>query len=62
MLVIHINLSFFVLFLEAEIVAEAMPILRTMFGNAFPEPKEVVIPDWISDRYTYGTYSNWPVG
>ncbi|XP_021718950.1 polyamine oxidase-like [Chenopodium quinoa] len=42
--------------------AEAMEVLRKIFGDDIPDATEILIPRWYSDRFYKGTFSNWPVG
>lgn len=42
---------------DEKIVAEAMIILRKMFGNEIPEPESFQITRWIADPFAYGSYS-----
>ncbi|CAI0398704.1 unnamed protein product [Linum tenue] len=41
---------------------EAMVALRKMFGNGIPDPEQILVPRWLSNRLFRGSYSNWPVG
>jgi len=47
---------------DDEIVAEAMTILRTMWGADIPEPINKVITRWNSDPFAKGAYSFIKVG
>lgn len=47
---------------DEEIVAEAMVILRTMWGEDIPEPINKVITRWNSDPFAKGAYSFIKVG
>lgn len=47
---------------DDEIVAEAMTILRTMWGADIPEPTNKVITRWNSDPFAKGAYSFIKVG
>lgn len=47
---------------DEEIVDSAMHTLRTIFGNAIPEPLDYQITRWASDPYAFGSYSFNPVG
>lgn len=47
---------------DTEIVAEAMTILRTMWGANIPEPSNTVITRWNSDPFAKGAYSFIKVG
>ncbi|KAL9227446.1 hypothetical protein vseg_003132 [Gypsophila vaccaria] len=42
--------------------AEAMEVLRKMFGNNIPEATHIMVPKWKSDRFYQGCFTNWPVG
>ncbi|XP_020574525.1 polyamine oxidase [Phalaenopsis equestris] len=42
--------------------AEAMEVLREMFGKNIPEATDIFVPRWWSDRFYKGTFSNWPIG
>ncbi|KAK9684708.1 hypothetical protein RND81_10G226900 [Saponaria officinalis] len=42
--------------------AEAMEVLRKMFGNKIPEATHIMVPKWKSDRFYQGCFTNWPVG
>lgn len=47
---------------DERIVADAMPVLRDMFGARAPEPVDVQIGRWTSDPYARGAYSYYAVG
>lgn len=47
---------------DATIQAEAVDVLRKMYGADVPEPLDIVIPRWHSDPLFRGSYSNWPLG
>ncbi len=42
--------------------AEAMEVLKTMFGPDIPECLEIIVPKWLQDPLFRGSYSNWPIG
>ncbi|MBL8045573.1 MAG: FAD-dependent oxidoreductase [Anaerolineales bacterium] len=42
---------------DAEQVAQALEILRRMFGAAVPEPESYVITRWASDPFAFGSYT-----
>lgn len=44
-------------FTDEKITAEAMAVLRTMFGPLVPEPIEVIQTRWNEDPYSKGAYS-----
>jgi polyamine oxidase len=40
-----------------------MGVLRQMFpGGNVPEPTDMMTTHWGTEPWTYGSYSNWPVG
>ncbi|OAA50568.1 Amine oxidase [Metarhizium rileyi] len=42
---------------------EALEVLRQMFPNAtVPEPLAFAYPRWTKTPWSYGSYSNWPIG
>lgn len=47
---------------DAETMAEAMEVLRSMFGKHIPDATDILVPRWWSDRFYKGTFSNWPLG
>jgi monoamine oxidase len=47
---------------DAEIVAQAMQVIRKMFGADTKEPVAHLITRWASDPAAGGSYSNLPVG
>jgi len=47
---------------DAETKAEAMEVLRSMFGKNIPDATDILVPRWWSDRFYKGTFSNWPLG
>ncbi|XP_074316278.1 polyamine oxidase 1-like [Silene latifolia] len=47
---------------DEETKAEAMEVLRKMFGNRIPDATNIMIPRWKSDRFYRGCFTNWPVG
>ncbi len=47
---------------ESAIRARIMAILREAYGNAIPEPTQVLISNWGSDEFTRGAYSYLPLG
>jgi monoamine oxidase len=47
---------------DAEIVAEAMQVIRKIFGADAKEPVAHRITRWASDSFAGGSYSNLPVG
>lgn len=43
--------------------AEVMAVLRQMFPDInVPEPTAFMYPRWAQNPWTFGSYSNWPVG
>lgn len=49
-------------FSDAEIVAQAMDVLRIIYGNDIPEPIDYLQTRWINDPYARGSYSFMAVG
>lgn len=47
---------------DAQVQAELMDVLRSMYGKNIPEPNAMVFPRWHSDPLFRGSYSNWPIG
>jgi monoamine oxidase len=47
---------------DADIVASAMGVLRTMYGAATPDPEASLITRWSSDPFARGSYSHIPAG
>lgn len=47
---------------DRAIVADAMAVLRKVFGRSVPDPTGVVITRWAQDRFTHGSYSHLPPG
>lgn len=47
---------------DAELVASAMKVLRTIFGNEIPDPVSFQITRWLNDPFALGSYSFNPVG
>ncbi|WOK95463.1 polyamine oxidase [Canna indica] len=47
---------------DSQTKAEAMEVLRDMFGKNIPEATDILVPKWWSDRFFRGTFSNWPIG
>ncbi|KAJ8753539.1 hypothetical protein K2173_022780 [Erythroxylum novogranatense] len=45
---------------DKEVEAEAMEILKKMFGKNIPKPVDILVPRWGMDRFFRGSYSNWP--
>ncbi|CAN0864756.1 Polyamine oxidase 1 [Linum grandiflorum] len=42
------------------IQGEAMAVLKKMFGEKIPNPENILVPRWGSNRFYKGSYSNWP--
>ncbi|CAI0545780.1 unnamed protein product [Linum tenue] len=40
--------------------AEAMEVLKKMFGNNIPNPDAILVPRWWTNRFFKGSYVNWP--
>ena len=47
---------------DREVVADAMAVLRTVYGRSVPDPTGVVVTRWGRDRFAYGSYSHLPPG
>ncbi|KAF2679945.1 amine oxidase [Lentithecium fluviatile CBS 122367] len=48
---------------DEETLAELMEVLREMFPDVdVPEPIAFMYPRWTTEPWSYGSYSNWPVG
>ncbi|OVA09845.1 Amine oxidase [Macleaya cordata] len=47
---------------DAETEAEVMEVLRFMFGRNIPNPSDIFVPRWWSNRFFKGSFSNWPIG
>ncbi|CAL9193098.1 unnamed protein product, partial [Musa hybrid cultivar] len=47
---------------DSQTKAEAMEVLRNMFGKHIPEATDILVPRWWSDRFFKGAFSNWPLG
>lgn len=47
---------------DDDIVAEAMGVLRKLYGVEIPEPSDVLITRWASDPFSYGSYSYLKAG
>eukprot|EP01018_Ginkgo_biloba_P036298 Gb_23549 [translate_table: standard] len=41
--------------------AEAMEVLRKMFGNDIPEAEDILVPTWWNNRFQRGSYTNYPI-
>eukprot|EP00440_Ansanella_granifera_P044096 gb/GFBE01047788.1/.p1 GENE.gb/GFBE01047788.1/~~gb/GFBE01047788.1/.p1 ORF type:complete len:226 (+),score=39.21 gb/GFBE01047788.1/:1-678(+) len=39
-----------------------MAHLRAQFGDSIPEPTDFLVTNWTHDQWTFGSYSNWPLG
>ncbi|CAL1367665.1 unnamed protein product [Linum trigynum] len=42
------------------IQAEAMAVLKKIFGDKIPNPENILVPRWGSHRFFKGSYANWP--
>ncbi|XP_066283765.1 uncharacterized protein [Branchiostoma lanceolatum] len=42
--------------------AEAMAVLRNMYGAGIPDPTDILVPRWEQDPFFRGSYANWGVG
>ncbi|KAG6498262.1 polyamine oxidase 6-like [Zingiber officinale] len=42
--------------------AEAMQVLKNMFGKKIPEATDIFVARWWTNRFFRGSFSNWPIG
>jgi len=47
---------------DAEIIADGMRVLRTLYGDNIPDPKATFITRWAADPFAGGSYSFVPPG
>ena len=47
---------------DADVLAEAMGVLRSIYGEGTPEPIDYRITRWAADQYSYGAYSALAMG
>jgi monoamine oxidase len=47
---------------DAVLVGEMMAVLRRMFGLNSPEPVGALVTRWATDPFSFGSYSNIPLG
>jgi monoamine oxidase len=47
---------------DEQIVAGAMAVLRRIYGNNIPTPEGWAITRWMSDPFSFGSYSHIPPG
>ncbi|KAI0473120.1 putative flavin-containing polyamine oxidase [Xylariaceae sp. FL0804] len=48
---------------DEETKAEAMAVLKAMFPEKdIPDPIDFFYPRWSLEEWTFGSYSNWPIG
>lgn len=47
---------------DEDTMAEAMGVLREMFGQTIPNATDILVPRWWSNRFFKGSFSNWPIG
>ena len=47
---------------DREVVADAMAVLRTVYGRSVPDPTGVIVTRWGRDRFSFGSYSHLPPG
>ncbi len=47
---------------DQALIADAMKVLKAMFGNAIPQPASAQITRWAQDPFAYGSYSFNAVG
>ncbi|GLJ47125.1 hypothetical protein SUGI_0995010 [Cryptomeria japonica] len=41
--------------------AEAMAVLKKIFGKSIPEVQEILVPKWWNNPFQRGSYSNYPI-
>ncbi|KAJ4822738.1 polyamine oxidase1, flavin-containing amine oxidoreductase [Turnera subulata] len=46
---------------DEETLAEAMSVLRDMFGPNIPNATNILVPRWWNNRFQRGSYSNYPM-
>ena len=47
---------------DAEILSEAVSVLRDVISADIPEPEEILVYRWSEDPLFYGSSSIWPSG
>ena len=47
---------------EQQVVAQAMEVLRDMYGQDIPQPTAHIVTRWHNDEFSYGSYSYAPKG
>ena len=47
---------------DSETLAEAMAVLRQMFGPHVPNGLSILVPRWFTNPYFGGSYSTWAAG
>ncbi len=47
---------------DEEIIDDAMQVLRRIYGDDIPDPEGASITRWMSDPFSYGSYSHIPPG
>ncbi|MBX7224383.1 MAG: FAD-dependent oxidoreductase [Blastocatellia bacterium] len=47
---------------DEAVVADAMTVLRKIYGSAIPNPTEWIVTRWGQDPFTFGSYSHVPPG
>lgn len=47
---------------DQQTLTEVLEVLRKMFGPDIPDPEDILIPKWWSNRFFRGSFSNWPIG
>ena len=47
---------------DAQTLAEAMDVLRQMFGEEIPTATDIIVPRWHTNPYFKGSYSAWAFG
>ena len=47
---------------DDEVLADAMSVLRDMFGDSVPDPVEMLMPRGEGDPLRFGSFAYWPAG
>ena len=47
---------------ENQTIAEIWELFQTIYGDSVPEPKAILVPDWVTNPFFHGMYTNLPTG
>ena len=49
---------------EEQTTKEIWEVFQNMYGSSItvPQPKSILVPDWVTNPFFHGMYSNYPVG